>query len=675
MPGQQLGVRGRVPAEESFTAPNWTPLGMVEEASATHVRGWVSDTNLNGAATTVKVYVDGSSTPAVTLTANLSRGNPSVNNGFDWTPPSTLNLTNGTQHSFVVKAIDYPSNPSNPEVVISNPLTTFVQMDDSFTGSDNTDWSTVKWNTSGNTLGGTVRDVDILSGQGRFYVANATQDAQAKQATGEPAVLNSEAVMSLRFADPGDSAKMKVALRGASNVSGSWMSDGYQLEMRSYSNLVKVYRVVGTVRTEIGGFTYTFGTATHRLRFKVIGTNPTTVSVKMWPAGTTEPTSWTIPPIVDSTAPVTAPGKLFVSLTNGGGTPRTAYVDDLSLIRLNNTIDDEPNNPAGTAPPNSISRYVDTADPQKLHDAGAEDAAAAFRVMTVLDFGDQNIDGAHWYSLGLSGDTIKSLAKQYIDGFYNAAASGQQVTVALGVSCSGYTGSRADKRQNARDKGAIWAQLVSDVYTTARADHPNTQVRVGGAYDVESEAGFCGPRVSGNPGDGPSTAAAWVAGFDEKQTSISMNGGLPLFYANFGSANGCPPAGSCSDGWTQEDYWSLSTGPRSAVGYPEIYGTSNDEQWQQIGIYGVDQHGDNQDTRIDFVGAMTQRQACLQDRRDNPDHVPADQIQTHYCNGTDQDAPTGWNALKNTLESNQKTAQPVGFSTDIMWLGRAPQLG
>jgi hypothetical protein len=194
-----------------------------------------------------------------------------------------------------------------------------------------------------------------------------------------------------------------------------------------------------------------------------------------------------------------------------------------------------------------------------------------------------------------------------------------------------------------------------------------------GAYDIEAGGEFCGPRsgTSGAPGDGPSVAKAWVAAFDQTPNDFTTATGLPLLYANFGAADGCPPAGSCNGNWTQEDYWSLTTGPRSAVGLPEIYADSNDEQWQQIALHGVNApHEDNQDNRIDFVGSLTTRQACKQNRRDfptNPDGTPK-----VWCNGTDQGPNEGWKALKGTLDGDPKTAQPLGFSSDIMWLSRAP---
>jgi PKD repeat protein len=70
-----------------------------------------------------------------------------------------------------------------------------------------------------------------------------------------------------------------------------------------------------------------------RVRTQVTGTNPTTVRVRVWPAGTTEPTSWAVS-ATDATAALQAPGSFgLVAYLSGSATnaPMTASFDNLTV--------------------------------------------------------------------------------------------------------------------------------------------------------------------------------------------------------------------------------------------------------------------------------------------------------------------------------------------------------
>jgi hypothetical protein len=82
--------------------------------------------------------------------------------------------------------------------------------------------------------------------------------------------------------------------------------------------------------TAVTGLTYTAGTPL-RVRLQVTGTAPTQLRVKVWPAGSPEPTAWTRS-ATDSTSAVQAAGYYGIrTYLSSGATaaPVTLSVDDL----------------------------------------------------------------------------------------------------------------------------------------------------------------------------------------------------------------------------------------------------------------------------------------------------------------------------------------------------------
>lgn len=136
----------------------------------------------------------------------------------------------------------------------------------------------------------------------------------------------------------------------------------------------------------------------------------------------------------------------------------------------------------------------------------------------------------------------------------------------------------------------------------------------------------------------------WVNGYDSANN---------WRFLNFGDAGGCPPYGSCNNGWTQEDVWFVSYGSAPAWPLPEIYclkctGSSdtrggNARQWQQISRYGYDAHG----YRMNILGSMTQWYAA-----------------GGCCTNRPED---GWSQLQNAVNSDSATREAIEYSTDITW--------
>lgn len=83
------------------------------------------------------------------------------------------------------------------------------------------------------------------------------------------------------------------------------------------------------------------------------------------------------------------------------------------------------------------------------------------------------------------------------------------------------------------------------------------------------------------PGFGSVSAArAWASGYSNESTSA--------LYDDYGSADGCPPAGgTCNNGWTQADEYYLAWGNPAAIATPEIYVSTMAWQWEDISLYGV----------------------------------------------------------------------------------------
>lgn len=122
-------------------------------------------------------------------------------------------------------------------------------------------------------------------------------------------------------------------------------------------------------------------------------------------------------------------------------------------------------------------------------------------------------------------------------------------------------------------------------------------------------------------------------------------------YYDWGDAGGCPPYGSCNNGWTQGDVWYISWGASPSWPLPLIYNTvgANADQWYNLSLYSYLNHGG----RMDIRGSGTEYQACQQ--RD-------------YCSGIDNTPAQGWTQLWTALNNDSRTAQSLRWSTDVKWL-------
>ena len=102
---------------------------------------------------------------------------------------------------------------------------------------------------------------------------------------------------------------------------------------------VSMNRIVGGAETTIGasvnvaGLTYTAGQQL-RVRTQAVGTAPTTVRVKVWPAGAAEPAAFQ-QSATDTTAGLQGPGAvgLYGYLSSSATAAGVVRFDDLTAVR------------------------------------------------------------------------------------------------------------------------------------------------------------------------------------------------------------------------------------------------------------------------------------------------------------------------------------------------------
>ncbi len=210
-------------------------------------------------------------------------------------------------------------------------------------------------------------------------------------------------------------------------------------------------------------------------------------------------------------------------------------------------------------PPTDWSFYMFTPNSSQAYTLGCNQGKydAGFNPVVdsevVLDFGGPSGsgDGTLNYS------AIESASEQFALGYYVCTGGDTTSVLRLGLG----TNNSADVTYN---DGVTWANTVKVVANWV-STHLTGQVVIIGANDIE-------------PGwSSFSAAKAWVQGF--------IAGGGKL-YLNFGSADGCPPYGSCNNGWTQDNVYYVSWYAPPALPAPEIYNYQMAQQWASISLYG-----------------------------------------------------------------------------------------
>ncbi|MCA1833293.1 MAG: hypothetical protein ABR548_00615 [Actinomycetota bacterium] len=283
---------------------------------------------------------------------------------------------------------------------------------------------------------------------------------------------------------------------------------------------------------------------------------------------------------------------------------------------------------AATAPAPTTSRYMKSTDASVLDRQGCAQGQSVQQGAIVLDFGRPAVSGTSYGTIIFGANTFRSVAqieaaaKSFLTGYWRCSPYYTRITLLIGT--SNYGGSVSYSH------GKAWSGMVNNVLAWIGSQQYTVQEDVAAGSDIE---------LSWNTATASRT---WVDGYG----SIDVR---PAY--DYGDAAGCPPYGSCNNGWRQEDVWYVSWGAPPAWPLPEIYTTnaSMASEWYRMSLYGYSAHG----YRMNIGGAMTQYQACLD---------------VGGCStGTNNTPSAGWSQLYGKLNADSRTAQSLPWSTDITW--------
>jgi hypothetical protein len=287
---------------------------------------------------------------------------------------------------------------------------------------------------------------------------------------------------------------------------------------------------------------------------------------------------------------------------------------------------------APAPPPVTTSHYMSTVDPGRAYNMGCFQATRNISGITVLSFGRPMYDAmSKSYGVNLYHANFTPIARiqfaveAYLDGYWNCMPPASSETLQLGVGTTNYSYEGPAKAGwVTREHGIAWARMIVALENDVRAKGYAAHLTVLGADDME-------------PSWSPAQATrAWVDGY----ASVTR---IPL--VNFGSADGCPPYGTCNNGWTPEDVWYVSEGSGVSETFPEIYTASGSQakEWYNLSLYGAIHHN----RPIHFLGAWTQYQAA-----------------DLCCTLDPQEA---FAQLSSALDADPRTAQTLQYASDITW--------
>jgi len=272
------------------------------------------------------------------------------------------------------------------------------------------------------------------------------------------------------------------------------------------------------------------------------------------------------------------------------------------------------------APPATTTRYMSTTDSDTLYNLGCSQTDESGAI--ILDFGQPWFDGSSYGTIIFGSITFRSIddienaVRGFLSGYYLCGGSG---TMRLAVGTSNYRGSTG------YGHGQAWAQMVNRVndFIASPPDWSDREA-ARGASDIELDW------------NSVTNSRAWVDGYASAYVAAS-------YFYNYGDAAGCPPYGSCNNGWTQEDVWYVSWGAPPAVPVPEIYTLGTAREWYRISLYGYTNHG----RAVQILGTLTQWAAA------------------GFCCTNPPDV--GWQQLMDLLNADSRTMQTIPYSTDITW--------
>jgi hypothetical protein len=286
-----------------------------------------------------------------------------------------------------------------------------------------------------------------------------------------------------------------------------------------------------------------------------------------------------------------------------------ALVGFVGALALSATI-------AQAAPTPSVSRYMHTVNKTTGYNEGCAMGGTNASGVVVLDFGEPYYSGG-WgtYDYGnafVTNAQIAAFAEQYAYGYWQCSGAGPRLELAVGTSNYGSNVSNAG--------GVAFGQTINAINSWLVAQNIAYQISIRGANDMELDW------------NSYATTKAWEDGY---QSATS------LYLFDYGDLAGCPPYGSCDNGWTQSSVWYKSWGLKDAIPLPEIYYSSQASEWYQASLYSALYEPNG---KYKFEGSMTQYAAC----------------------GSCTNSPaTGYDELTNALNADSRTTNTPPDSTDI----------
>lgn len=288
----------------------------------------------------------------------------------------------------------------------------------------------------------------------------------------------------------------------------------------------------------------------------------------------------------------------------------------------------------GMAPsPATTSRYMSTTDSGVTYNEGCAQGAAKESGELILEFGKPWFDGTNYGTIAFDGsfhstNDIENAVLGFANGYWNCSGPQPFAAILIGTSncyldqnCH-YAG-EPDYTNFAH--GQAWDKLVSDTYNIISAEGWNKQESIHGASDMELDWNYA------------STTEDWAHGFSSNCCGT---------YYDIGDAAGCPPLGSCDNGWTQEDLYQVTWGIAAAYAIPEVYTTNGSQanEWYRNSLYGYTAHG----FRVPYFASLTQWNA----------------LRRCTCTNTPD---AGNSQLNRSLNADTNTKQTVIDETDITW--------
>ncbi|MGH2449650.1 MAG: hypothetical protein ACRDFS_13750 [Chloroflexota bacterium] len=242
--------------------------------------------------------------------------------------------------------------------------------------------------------------------------------------------------------------------------------------------------------------------------------------------------------------------------------------------------------------------------------------------LVIIDWGQLWYQGGfgamNWSNTFVPGANIENCTEQFAEGYYGGTGPNTVAHLRIALGTSNYATPTEFPSYAA---GQAWGDFAVAAWTWIYDNGYSKQVDVAAGYDAELAW------------DSYSGTLSFEQGWNSATTGLIYD---------FGDAEGCPPSGSCANGWTVPDVVSVAfSGGTDNWPLPEIYDTNgaNALQWANLASNGIDSG---------IQGVMTQSGACSQMRG---------------CSGTNNTPTQGWSQLSADLGANSNLI----FSSDICW--------